>query len=160
MFRDNTYLDERQYAVFTVGAQLREASAQEASYERHFNHTYTYDLVTVQEYVRTLTAPSTFYIHLVVEGCSHEGTRSVLTSIAVSQGSNSQIINLHHGLDRSHHASINYSNGPAGVLPGRVRTENNCSRYSYPTKSTVTLTGHRVLRGWNFCLLFTSLCSN
>lgn len=72
MIRDDIYLDERQYEVFTVGSLMREAAAEESLYERYFNHSYTYDLITVQELVPDLRAESTFLIHLPVGGILFE----------------------------------------------------------------------------------------
>ena len=49
MTRRDQYLDEREYEVFTVGALLREATAQGDLYEAYWKLHYAYDLVTVEE---------------------------------------------------------------------------------------------------------------
>lgn len=54
-------------------------------YEHYFNHVYSYDLVTLQECVKSLTAESTFFIHLPVGGRRHEGSRSDIVDPSTSE---------------------------------------------------------------------------
>lgn len=77
MTKRDFYLDEREYETFTVGSLLREATAQADLYEGFWNSHYAYDLVTVAEVSSTLTATSTFIIHLDM---SQRSQRSVVGS--------------------------------------------------------------------------------
>lgn len=54
-------------------------------YEHYFNHAYSYDLVTLQECVKSLTAESTSFIHLPVGGRRHEGSRSDIVDPSTSE---------------------------------------------------------------------------
>lgn len=54
-------------------------------YEHYFNHVYSYDLVTLQECVKSLTAESTFFIHLPVSGHRHEGSGSDIVDSSTSE---------------------------------------------------------------------------
>lgn len=75
--RFNQYVDGRQYEVFTVGALLRQADAQNLRYERYYYHRYSYNLVPVENVAPGLSSSNTFLVSLSMHSRREVSSRTI-----------------------------------------------------------------------------------